>query len=403
MVIERQHRRHLAGVQRLSAAEIAECQQDPTKAWTIRGPKLVACIETGCGELHKQLGSHLKVRHPGLTAAEYKAKCGPDGKSPRYSKNASLTSLDLQALLSKKRKKLKLGRRLQASGKVPTVERLIASRGQRVLSEQFRIEQSRRKVGARPDLWGTHRGKALDQMATSWQIAKLRLEGLKTEVIAKRVGIKNGSTTWARLRRMGFPGRPCRFWRGEPVAGHHILELKNDFRKTLREIASNLGIQPQHLSHHAVRVRKPLSPILCDKLLTLRRSFAEASKHNSTGGRPAKLLSSDRDWLKNRRSVLLEDLSHLQQWLVTRDKRANLAQLSDRVCETAYEGKGRVLLFWPLTSFLAWIRNKYDPATFLKGDWVPFDLARQFLADEFRVGEDTLDSAVYRNASKTTA
>ena len=140
---ERKKRIALREQHRLTPEELAACLNDPTLAWTIRGSKWIACLE--CGALCESLGPHLRQCHH-LTAEEYKAKPGLS-RVRRYSKNASLTSKDLQAKLSKIRKNLGLGKRLQASGKVPGFRKLIASRGKRVLSQQYRLEQSRRLEG----------------------------------------------------------------------------------------------------------------------------------------------------------------------------------------------------------------------------------------------------------------
>src|ERR1019366_1220731 len=84
----RYERWHAKRYPRLTPAELEECQQDPTKAWTIRGPRVIACIEDGCGELHARLGLHLTKIH-GLTPDEYKRKPGFGGTVPRYNRNAS--------------------------------------------------------------------------------------------------------------------------------------------------------------------------------------------------------------------------------------------------------------------------------------------------------------------------
>lgn len=169
---------------RLTPEELAACQKDPTLAWTIRGTKWIACIEDDCGALCVGLGPHLRQCHH-LTARQYKAKPGSDGVSSRYSKNASLSSKDLQAQLSEKRTKLGLGKRLQASGKVPGVKKLIASRGRRVLSQQCRLEQSRRRRKI-PD------SKILEIIAL----------GLPTAEAAKRAGIAERNFL-ARAQKLG--------------------------------------------------------------------------------------------------------------------------------------------------------------------------------------------------------
>jgi predicted transcriptional regulator len=147
-------------IKHLTSAELEECLQDPRKVWTIRGPEWIACPD--CGELHKTLNRHIGPRH-NMNAAEFKAQPSLDGQVPRFSKNASLMCLELRRRFSKKRKKLKLGERLQKSGKVPPIRKLIASRGKRVVSQQLRLERRETSMGAKPWLWGRHNEKSLEK------------------------------------------------------------------------------------------------------------------------------------------------------------------------------------------------------------------------------------------------
>jgi predicted transcriptional regulator len=174
---ERKKRIALREQLRLTREELAACLKDPTQVWIIRGPKWIACLE--CGALCENLPPHLWQCHH-LTAEEYKAKPGLSGVR-RYNKNASLTSKDLQARRSRISTELGLGKRLQASGKVPDLRKLIASRGKRVFSQQYRLEQSRRlkgrpssgkQTGARPALQKIREREFLQIVALGLPTAK---------------------------------------------------------------------------------------------------------------------------------------------------------------------------------------------------------------------------------------
>jgi predicted transcriptional regulator len=397
VVIERQHRRHLASVQRLTAAELARCQQDPTKAWTIRGAKWVACIEDGCGEVHKQLGPHLRVRHH-LTSAEYKRKLSTDGTSPRYSKNASLTSLDLQALLSKKRKKLKLGRRLQDSGTVPPVKKLIASRGHRLLSRQFKIEQSRRKVGARPDLWGKFRGKIITARAADWEIAKLATEGASHRVISTSTGL-GVTAVWWRLHRIGFLTRAHVYEHGEPLLGKHILAACQDFGTTRAHLADFMGLKQKTVCNrtYGASIGKPLPAQMGRELKVARQKLREGFRHKSAkgkdGGHPRLLTLSERASLPRIYRSLLNSVKAVTNWLserTQRDSRVSFEELRQWVYSEARKGRLRRIAFWP--DFFDWIQPRKDLHALLSK--TPYVLTREFLAHVHGVSAWTIKEAM---------
>lgn len=79
----------------LTAEELAECQADPEKAFTIRGDERLGCLE--CGQLLQHICDFHLRRH-GMTAAQY--RIGPDPARPRYGPNRALIC---NALAAKKR------------------------------------------------------------------------------------------------------------------------------------------------------------------------------------------------------------------------------------------------------------------------------------------------------------
>jgi len=96
--------------------------------------------------------------------------------------------------------------------------------------------QTRQKMSA------SRQGKALPakQTVPDWPIASLRLEGKEAAEIARRVSPRlSRSDVTVRLQRIGFPpGKPCRFFRGEPVTAKllraHYEDLK--FLRMSREL-----------------------------------------------------------------------------------------------------------------------------------------------------------------------
>lgn len=396
LVIERQHRRHLASIQRLSVAELAECQQDPTKVWTVRGPGLIACIETGCGELHKQLGHHLRVRH-GLRAAEYKAKLGPQGGYPRYNKNASLLSIDLQKSLSKIRRKLKLGERLQGSGTVPPVKKLIASRSKRTWSQQRRIEHGRKVTGALPQLWGKFRGKSLAKKTADWEIAKLATDGTSHTDIAALTGLSS-SAVWARLRRIGFSGRSHVCANGQPLLGKHFVVASEDFNKTRKQLADYMGLKPWAVCNHTygASLEKPLPTELGRAFKVARKKLREEFRHRPAnaekGGAPPLLLPSERDGLPGEYRSLLLDMKAIINWLsrqAGQDSIATFDELREWVYLEARKGRLRRIAFWP--DFLDAIRSlALRDIRLLRGGVNASDLTRQVLAQLYGVSVETV-------------
>ena len=401
-VIERTRKRYADRIQRLTPGELADCQMDPTKAWTIRGPKWIACVEEHCGELHEQLGRHLPIHN--LTAAEYKAKPGTDGGTRRYSKNASLMSLDLQVYLSRKRKKLHLGRRLQASGRVPPVKKLIASRGERVLSQQYRLEQSERMKRGRPELWGRHRGQALAKKAEDWEIAKLAADGRSDGEIAKRVGLAHDASVGARRRRIGFVQGPKKarvYYHGRPLVGRDLRSACEDLDLTRQELADHMGLRYETLQERASpkRADQPLPATMGREFKAVYTKLREGFRHQpqgSDGGRPSLLLPSERQALRDEYKKLLPQIKGLARWVEERralEQSIDLASLRGFVYSEARKARLRTLALWP--DFFDWCGRQRDlKVAFASQASV---ITREFLGWAYGVKTETI-----RKASSTS-
>lgn len=394
---ERKKRVVLREQHRLSPSELAACQQDPTLAWTIRGPEWIACIEDGCGALCGSLGPHLRQYH-GLTARAYKSKTSLDGGSPRYSRNASLSSIDLRARLSKTRTNLRLGKRLHASGKVPPVRKLMAARKKRVFSQQYRIEQCRRKAGIpRPGRWGVRRDQTRGVKVDDWQIATLIVQGFRDRDIAKRLSLSINAISKRRLR-MGFPkGLHRLYWHGRPLTGQDLLTASHELQRPLDRMADEMGfpyLRIQRLTS-SKRRENPL-PADVGRIFILERSkWREAFRHqaaSSDGGRPFKLLPSEQRGIAYEYEKLLRELRALLSWL--EDQIASSAPMDfTTVRNWIYVQAGtkelHLLPRWP--EFFDWIRNEKELlAKFLRADFKPFVVTREFLADAYSVSVELI-------------
>lgn len=390
-------------VLRLTPDELAACQHDPTKAWTIRGPKWVACIEDGCGELHQQLGPHVKVHR--LSVREYKSKPGRIEGVPRYSANASLMSLDLQARRSKISKKLGLGRRLLKSGKAPPVHRLIAARGKRVTSQQCRIVRSQRMQGrGNPKLWGRYRGKRVARVAEDWEIAKLVADGHSDDEIASKLGLRHGASVGQRRRALGFchPKKPRVYALGELLCGRHVLTACRDLQVSVEELALQMGVRREIVRDCMApgRIDKPLSERIGKKFkfafFKLREAFRCRASDGKNGGRPRLLLASERESLPHTYESLLRESKAILNWLHDRigeDSQVSFEQLREWVYLEARIGRLRRIAMWPY--FFEWFRGASKDPRLLRGGITPFRLTLDFLADVYAVSIETVRRAVY--------
>jgi hypothetical protein len=82
--------------QYLTPEELAECQANPEKAFTIRGDEWIACLE--CGRLLKfirAVGPAAHLKEHGISDEQYRTGSNP--QHPRYGKNRALVCVALSA------------------------------------------------------------------------------------------------------------------------------------------------------------------------------------------------------------------------------------------------------------------------------------------------------------------
>lgn len=245
----------------------------------------------------------------------------------------------------------------------------------------------------RPTRWKKSNGVAV----TDWRIAKLWLQGTRMRQIAQRTGL-GLTTVYFRLRRMGFPkGQAAAYLHGERVTAQHFLSLCTDLGLSKRKLAQLVGLS-ESWTYKRIRAHKagtPLSLALAKRFTVVRSMLVEKYRETSTtprGGRPSKLLPSDRSGLPRRYKVLLGDLNLLRNWLLGREKRPLYEEMWAWLCEQSRLGRLQTLFSWP--AFFEWVRKDYQVGAFLEGDWVPHSLALDFLAESHAVSTETVRRAV---------
>lgn len=378
--------------QYVSRDELEDCLEDPRKAWTIAGPDVIVCLK--CGEKLKDLGNHVNSKH-GMTAAEYKRKPAPGMQIPRYNARSPLSSTNLHDSRSKTAKSLRTVDQL--AGHV-SPDRL-RFHGPKKISLESRLNRSDAMKGkAQPKRWKrTPEGK----VATDASIAKLRLAGMKGEDIAQRVGIKGvGVSIRVRLRSMGFPpGRPCLFRYGEPITGRHLRDLCSDFGITRKKLAEKMGVDNSSL-YKKSRSDKPLPVRWAERVFRVRQKLAKQSRHQGAtkkGGRPPRILPSQRVSICASYRVLVYDLKILQKWLKQQDRDVPRSRVWTWLCERSRDRTIR-LLFWP--EFID--RFTSDSCTAIAYA-TPKELAEDFLVEEYKVSVAEIRLILKRGSPKRQA
>ena len=377
---------------RITADELEVLRQDPRQArcekkttilTTLIGPDDIVCLE--CGVILQTLNSHLATEHA-LTAAQYREKWG-------YNRKSALTSVSL----SKKHSTIKKRSRF-----IPPVEtRFGQTRGpswkagvlarQKWYSLERRLNQRERIQGkALPERW---KQMPDGRVATDVVITYQRLLGQEFKQIGRQVGL-TVSTVSARLRRIGFPRAkaPCVFGHGGPITSQHLIATCEDFNLTQSRLAELMGIWPPNLSHrlNTSPANRPLSKRWANRLLSVNKLLkADYSKAaTSKGGRPRILTPSERREIPAKYHVLRRDLWVLRSWINQQDGNLAIGKVWEWACDQSRRRTSQSLLFWP--QFHRWITKSYDDRAFLSGQWVPNELALQFLADDYGASFETL-------------
>ncbi len=371
----------------VSEEQLQACRRDPRLAFSSAGKQWIICLE--CGERHKQLANHLRCMHDRMTSDQYRKKWG-------YNKGQGLVSASLGNWRSRLWRRRRHGRWL--AGHRPTAAQLVASRGPRETRIQCRLDRRDRMAGkAQPFLW-KHGPTGL---VTDAEIAKLRLRGKEQEEIAQIVGLSSGSVVGVRLRKMGFPkagphGSAGLFLHGELLTGQRLNKLCRDFGMTKKQMAKALLTRLRAVYYYTTGAKKhrALQSDFAGRVIAVRQNLlTEFRRRGATakGGRPRLLLPSEKAELPSKRRALRAELSALRKWLREQDGRVSSRDVWDWLCSQSRSGVMRTLLFWP--QFHEWVKRSYDQISFHQGQWIPYDLAIQFLADEYGASEETIMSA----------
>ena len=180
-------------------------------------------------------------------------------------------------------------------------------------------------------------------------------------------------------------------------------------RRARREITRALHANPVWISIRSKDEAKPFSARMSIRIFSFWSGLQNEWRRQGSslaGGRPRKLLPSERANLPRRYQILRKELNRLRRALEQEDVRPNVRAIRGWICEQAMHGHMRTLLLWP--QFIAWARKypewhvsviawarKYsgDPEEHSPGDLAPNDLAIEFLASEFSVGPETIRRA----------
>jgi len=223
---------------------------------------------------------------------------------------------------------------------------------------------------------------------TDARIAQLRLRGMTLKRIAERVGMTM-APVFARLRRMGFPRKARLFQHGEPVTGKSFVALVNDFDLTVEQAAERVSISvdwagrllrgkaTEWLSHDVARNVVTAR----EELLRLFRTKPPGGK----GGRPKQLPAQDEIRLVKRYDRLQDDLKTLRTWIRAQERAPTFIAIWDQLCREFRSRRFRALQFSP--GFFRWVEKNYIDPAFRAGNWIPFQVAREFVAFEFDVPE----------------
>jgi hypothetical protein len=168
-------------------------------------------------------------------------------------------------------------------------------------------------------------------------------------------------------------------------------------RRARREVTEALRANPVWISIRSKDESKPFSASMNRRVFFLwseLRSEWRKQSSSSAGGRPQKLLPSERANLTHRYQNLRTDLKQLRHALQQGNVRAKLSALQEWVCEQATYGRMRTLLLWP--AFFVWAQKHREWSI---TSAAPNELAIAFLADQYSVGPETIRRSLLQQPS----
>lgn len=357
--------------------ELNDCRVDVRKARTVRSPGWIVCLE--CGKLLEKVSAHHLKGH-GLNPAQYKEKWGYNRRSGLSSERIS----EIRSSAARKHGLAKSGRTSRTRNQFRTGHRGWQKAG------NMRREGRLNLVDSQPHRSRPWRWKSRERNASDFGIAKARLGGATHTAIAKRIGLSS-TAVYFRLRRLGFPGRPCVFEHGEPITGRTILDLLETCDVTVLHLTKLIGVSRNALYPHMRRPDKVLSPDLAHAIQQ-KREFLPRRAPTAKGGRPWAFTAADRRTLRERYGALHAELKLLRGWLSDLGARPSKAAVQDWVCAQARVGAIRRLLFWP--EFFRWVEDTYTERGFAGAEWRPQEVAYTFLSKDYGVGYATVVRAL---------
>jgi hypothetical protein len=252
---------------------------------------------------------------------------------------------------------------------------------------------------ARPELWGTWRGKKLDKRGEDWKIAELAASGASDLQIATQMGLQHGQAAGARRRKLGFfSSRKPRFYsHGQTMSVTDLRSIARDLGKSLRQLSDDMGVKYDTLKKGTSpsRLQEPLSSLIgraFKKQLTKWRAEYTGRSATAQGGAPRLLLPSERQMLPREYHALLPDVKATLRWLGDRQAReqpARFEDLRDHVYLEARRGRLRKIALWP--DLIHEIREvAAADRRLLRGELKPSDLTRTLLARTYGVSVETI-------------
>jgi ROS/MUCR transcriptional regulator protein len=344
-------------------------------------PRIRKNVCRECGEILVDVGPHLWATHK-MQIAEYKEKWGF-----LRSRNATRSESTQQKQRDAMKRKgirpprwtrkflpeaIKASTRTNRPGTARLEERLNArdrTRG----GKHFHARPQEQRRGGK-------------QVVADARIAKLHLRGKSLKEIASASG-RSMSAVSLRLKRMGYEGRNHAFFHGDEVGPRHFRDYCSDFALTVPLAAADLkiGVDWAYARMNSKHANKPFSFDLGSRLVKAREKRTASFRFrpvSKKGGRPSSLPPSERASLREKYPALMQELR------AVRVRPPNVG-LWTWLCDEFRVRRLPLLKRWP--AFFGWAEKNLQSAV-----WKPGDLARQFLAAEYGVSEDTVSGIVFR-------
>jgi hypothetical protein len=166
-----------------------------------------------------------------------------------------------------------------------------------------------------------------------------------------------------------------------------------DFRIRAADAAQRMGVSEEWTRRKPKPGRKiePLSLDLAKRLLKVRDELLGDYRRkpaSAQGGRPRQLTPSDVTELPRKYDELRSELKMLRRWLRDQSPTPSMTKMWDWLCGEFRAGRLGTVKLWP--QFYTWVEKSYNNRVFRQGDWIPRDLAIQFLCDDYGASEPSV-------------